>query len=321
MTSLYTRRQALAAFGLSRFAFASESAKPMRGIFIILATPFTESKAVDFEDLAREVDFMARSGVQGMVWPQLASEYMTLSREERLRGMTVLSKAAEGKPPALVLGVQGAGTAAALDYVKHAETLNPDALIAIPPTEAKSVSDFRDYYRAIAKATTRPLFVQTTGGAKGITPPVEMLVELAREFPHCGYIKEEAEPVIERMTALAKHRPAVKSVFSGAAGKGLMYELSLGFDGTMPGAPYPDIYAQIWEMYQSGKKAAARDLFAKLLLMINLDQQTPGARQYMMKKRGVFKTAVSRRQEFHLTPAAIAEIDFCWEALKPYARV
>ncbi len=321
MTSVYTRRQALIACGLSRFAFAAESVKPMRGIFIILATPFTESKAVDFEDLAREVDFMARSGVQGIVWPQLASEYITLSKDERMQGMEVLAKAARGKAPALVLGVQGSSTDAALEYLRHAETLNPDALIAIPPTEAKSAADFRDYYRSLARNTARPLFVQTTGGAKGITPPVEMLAELAREFPHCGYIKEEAEPVIERMTALSKHRPAVKSVFSGAAGKGMMYEMSLGFDGTMPGAPYPDIYAQIWEMYQAGRKSAARDLFAKLLLMINLDQQAPGTRQYMMKKRGVFKTMVSRRQESKLTPQAISEIDFCWEALKPYARV
>ena len=80
MTSVYTRRQALVACGLSPFALAAEPAKPMRGIFIILATPFTESKAVDFEDLAREVDFMARSGVQGMVWPQLLRNSHRLCR-------------------------------------------------------------------------------------------------------------------------------------------------------------------------------------------------------------------------------------------------
>ena len=66
----------------------------MRGVFIIMATPYTASDAVDYEDLAREVDFLDRCGVQGMVWPQLASEYSKLTREERLRGMEVIAKAA-----------------------------------------------------------------------------------------------------------------------------------------------------------------------------------------------------------------------------------
>src|SRR2546430_505322 len=80
-----TRRELLA--GLSMAALgprlpAAAQDKPMRGVFIIMATPYTESDSVDYEDLAREVDFLGRCGVQGMVWPQLASEYSKLTREE-----------------------------------------------------------------------------------------------------------------------------------------------------------------------------------------------------------------------------------------------
>src|SRR5207247_9848090 len=222
----YTRRQLLAGMSVAalgpRLAAAAPREKAMRGVFIIMATPYTASDAVDYEDLAREVDFLDRCGVQGMVWPQLASEYSKLTREERLHGMEAIAKAAKGKKPALVLGVQGPNKAAALAYLEKAETLAPDGIIAIPPTEAKSLDDFRDYYRALARATSRPLFVQTTGGAKGVIPTTELLIELAEEFPNCGYVKEELAPVIERMQALAKHRPPIKSVFSGAAGKGVL---------------------------------------------------------------------------------------------------
>ena len=34
-----------------------------------------KNKDVDFDDLAGEVEFLDRCGVQGMVWPQMASEY------------------------------------------------------------------------------------------------------------------------------------------------------------------------------------------------------------------------------------------------------
>src|SRR5215470_18051149 len=115
---MITRRQwisGLAATAAARgLGAAIQPDKPMRGVFIIMATPYTESDAVDYEDLAREVDFLDRCGVDGMVWPQLASEYSKLTREERLRGMEAIGKAARGKKPALVLGVQGPNKAAAL---------------------------------------------------------------------------------------------------------------------------------------------------------------------------------------------------------------
>jgi 4-hydroxy-tetrahydrodipicolinate synthase len=256
-----------------------------------------------------------------MVWPQLASEYASLSKEERMRGMEVLAKTSRGKAPVLVLGVQGANVEAALEYLKKAEDLGPDALIAIPPTEAASTDDFRRYYAALAGSTKRPLFIQTTGGAKGITPPVEMITALAKEFPHLGYVKEEADPVIERMLALTTARPAVKSVFSGAAGKGMLYEWRLGMDGTMPGAPYSDVYVRIWDAWQANDREQARAIFSRLLLMINLDTVIPGTRQYIMKRRGVFKSTVSRRQKIKLSAKAMEEIEFCFEGLKPYLKV
>lgn len=323
MSSLSRRHFLLQAAGAAT-AWAlrpTEASRPFRGIFIIMATPFTESGAVDYEDLAREVVWLDRCGVQGIVWPQLASEYVTLSKEERLHGMEVIARAAKGKRPALLLGVQGPNTVAALEYVRQAEKLGPDAIIAIPPTEAKSLDDFREYYRAIGRAANRPLFMQTTGGAKGIAPTVEFVLDLARELPNFRYVKEEFEPVIDRMSEFARHRDLFQGVFSGNSGKSMMYEMSLGFDGTMPGASLADIYAQIWGLYQGGHQDQARDLFSKLLLMLNTEQEIPGTRRYMMKKRGVFKTMVSRRDKSAVTPAQIKEIEFQFEALKPYLKV
>ena len=316
----FLSRRNLLALGCTAVSgsFLRAAQKPMRGVFIIMATPYTATKGVDFEDLAGEVAFLDKCGVHGMVWPQLASEYSQLTTEERMRGMDILAREAKSKRPALVLGVQGPDTKAALAYVRHAERLGPDALIAMPPGDAKTVDDIRDYYRALARAASRPLFIQTTGGPKGLTPPVSLLIELAREFPNCGYVKEEAQPVIARMQELAGARPEIKSIFSGAGGRGMMYESRLGFDGTMPGAPYADIHAQVWDLYQAGRREQARDLFSRLLLMLECEQQIPGTRQYLMQKRGVFKTTVSRQRGFDLDARAVAEIDFQFDALRPY---
>ena len=62
-----------------------------------------------------------------------------------------------------------------LRVAKHAETLAPDAVIAMPPTIAKSQEDYREYFRALGKVTSRPVIVQTTGGARDLTPSTDLI--------------------------------------------------------------------------------------------------------------------------------------------------
>lgn len=327
MQNGYTRRELLAgaasAAAFSKFATASVTPDhPLQGAFMILSTPYTASNAIDYEDLAGEVDFLERCGVQGLVWPQNASELSKLNKDERMRGMEILAKAAKGKKPALVLGVQGRSTEEMLEYAQHAESLTPDAVIAIPPTVATSLDDFRKYYRALCKTVKRPVFIQTSGGSPQVEPTIEFIVELARELPNFGYIKEERDPVIPRMKALIKQRPdPIKRVFCANRGAGFLYEMRLGSDGTIiGGTPYADLFAQLWNLHQQGKVAEQREMFSKLLLMLNLDRQIPGVRPYILKKRGVFKTTVSREGDHQLSPEAIAEIEYNFAALKPYLK-
>ncbi len=293
----------------------------MHGAFIIMATPYTSSKEVDFDDLAGEVDYLDRAGVHGMVWPQMASEYDKLTEDERMQGMETLTKAAKGKSPALVLGVQAEDEAGMLRYARRAEQLAPDAVIAMPPKKASSLEDFRSYYAALCETVDRPVFIQTTGGADGIEPTVEFIVEMAEKFPNFGYVKEEYRPVAARLKRLAAHKPSpIKAIFSGAAGRGWTYEMRLGVDGTMPGAMYAEIYPLLWELERKGEMEKLREVFSKLLVMVNLDQQIPGTRSYMFHKRGIFKTTVSRRGDYSWTAEQKAEMDWALKGLKPYLK-
>ena len=192
----------------------------------------------------------------------------------------------------------------------------------MPPKEAKSLDDYRAYYGALCKLAKRPVFIQTTGGAADVAPTVEFIVEMGKKHPNFGYIKEEFQPVIPRLVELSKHRPhAIKSVFSGSAGRGWPYEMRYGLDGTMPGAVYADIYAQLWELHLKGKRDEIRDLFSKLMLMINLNSQIRGVRNYIMKRRGIFKTTVSRRGEYTWSEEEVTEMEHNLAALAPHFRV
>jgi hypothetical protein len=87
--------------------------------------------------------------------------------------------------------------------------------------------------------------------------------------------------------------------------------------------------ARIWELHVQGRAVELRDAYSKFLLMRNLDEQVPGTSLYVMKKRGVFKTTVTRSgpptpgaapklHQAALTSDAIEEIDYRFAALKPY---
>ena len=95
--------------------------KPLRGIFPIAQTPFTEADKLDLDALVEEVRFIDRGRVHGFVWPQLASEWSTLTEQERLEGMEAIASTAQGLRPAIVLGVQAPDVATAVKYAKHAE--------------------------------------------------------------------------------------------------------------------------------------------------------------------------------------------------------
>jgi len=308
---------------------AAGTAKAMRGVFIILTTPFTAAGEVDWDDLALEAAFVDHCGCQGIVWPQGSSGVANLTKAERMRGMEVLAAAARGKAVTLVLGVQGKDTAEMLEYAHRAEALAPDAMIAMPPSAAHSIDEYRDYFRALARATSRPVIVQTSGGARDLPPTVDLIVELAREYPHVAYVKEESAPLVERMRAELTKRPTLKGVFGASLGAGWLYEMRLGLDGVITGmAMYPDLMARIWALHEEGNADAARDAYSKFLLMRNVTQQIPGADLYLLKKRGVFKTTAARTggaaawkvKTIDLSADEIAEIDYRFAALKPYLR-
>ena len=64
----------------------------------------------------KEVEFVDRAGAQGIVWPQGSSSVASLTKEERLHGMEILTGAAHRTRVAVVLGVQGKDIDEMLEY-------------------------------------------------------------------------------------------------------------------------------------------------------------------------------------------------------------
>ncbi len=314
----------------------------MRGPFPILSTPFTEAGEVDYEVLARQARFVDWCGSPGMIWPQSNDSVELLTTEEKLRGMEVLAETMRGRKSALCLGVQGKDTEEMLLFARHAEKLEPTAIISRPPDSGKTEEDLRQYWRALAGVARRPVIIQTFGGAayKGPGASVKLMIELGKEFPFFGYVKEEVRPMEPRIKEMVAAKPAIKCVYSALGAFPWLFQARIGTEGLITErAVYADLLAFIWERMQSGDDPAAlNDAFGKLLLMLNLREtiggnQLRGYHLYVWKKRGVFKNMLSRNygpnssipakpilSEQKLTQEDIDEIESRFVALKPYLK-
>ncbi len=320
------------------FAEATQTDPKVRGPFPILSTPFTESGEVDYQVLAKETKFVAWAGCSGMIWPQSGDSIDLLTRDEKLKGMEVLAEATRDLPTSLCLGVQGKDTEEMLLFAEHAEKLNPQAIISRPPDTGKTEEDLLQYWRALAAVAKRPVILQTTGGVsyKGPLPTPKLMIELAKEFSHFGYIKEEAGDVFGRMRAEIAAMPPVRRVFSARGGMHWVEESKLGSEGVITErAAYADVLMRIWELQQGDKNSEElRDVFKKFIHMVEVKPGSlRGANLYIWKKRGVFKNLVSRNygpkesipsspivSEMKFTDEQIAEIEKRFAALHPFLK-
>src|SRR5260370_17874072 len=210
---------------LTAFAMAGAPAgKPLAGIFPIVQTPFTDGDKLDAKTLERELRFLDKTGVHGVVWPQLASEYFDLPMAERLEGMEVVASVGRGLKPPVVLGVPGADIGTALQSTKHAEKLKPDAIIALPPRDTKDNQKIFGYYKAIGENSSRPLFVQSIGDMS-----VDFELEMARAIPTLRDVKDEAGQTLPRRSEYqSRGRDLLQGALTGAHGQTPPDELAPG---------------------------------------------------------------------------------------------
>lgn len=292
----------------------------MRGIFAILATPFNEDESIDEETMRREVHFCVEAGSHGIVCPVMASEFQTLSDAERRLVIDIAVEETAGRLP-VVAGVAGLSAPHAADLSRYADEKGADAVIALPPLVTKPSHEgvFR-YYKAISDAVSVPVFIQNASAPMGMGLPGSLIVKMAREIEHVEYVKEETLPTNHSISAtLAANDGSLKGVFGGAFGLYMLDEMHRGACGFMPACELPDVLVRIWDLWQAGKESEARDVFEKLLPVLNMEQQLGMvAVKDVLRRRGVLKSSLVRVSRETMDDYDARELSVSLERLEPY---
>ncbi|MEM7531186.1 MAG: dihydrodipicolinate synthase family protein [Chloroflexota bacterium] len=297
--------------------------QPYRGIFVIVVTPFTKSYELDEESLRKQVRFCIEAGAHGLVGPANASEFATLSDDERKRWIEIVVSEAAGQIPVIATTTSG-HTLPAVALSLHCQQVGADGVMAMPPHVLHpDANGCYDYYKAMSDALDIPIFIQNYMGPIGTPMSNELVARMCRELPNVDYIKEETLPEPRQITAtMAAAGDACKGVFGGQGGVYIMDEYRRGSCGNMPACQATDVHVDIWNLLEAGDEAGARQLFYKLLPLINMERLL-GIAVYkeVLCRRGIFKTRVSRAPKVYLDANDLAELDAILESVGELFRV
>src|SRR4029077_5084913 len=128
----------------------------IEGCLTAIVTPMKGGR-VDFDTLAKLVDWQIENGVDGIVAVGTTGESATLDVEEHVAVIAATVKAARGRVP-VIAGAGGNATSEALALTKASEDAGADALLHVTPYYNRpSQEGLYQHFAAIARATKLPI--------------------------------------------------------------------------------------------------------------------------------------------------------------------
>jgi 4-hydroxy-tetrahydrodipicolinate synthase len=288
------------------------------GVYIIAATPFTDTGDVDTASIDRLMDFYLGAGVTGVTVLGIMGEAPKLTHAESVALTKQVVRRMNGLP--VVVGASAPGFASMGALAKDVMDAGAGGVMVAPPSTLKTDDQIVQYYANVAEAIgpDTPFVLQDYPYASGVYMSTSVIKRIVTDNPSCKMVKHEEWPGLEKLTAM-KNMMADGSIrrvaiMCGNGGLFLPQELERGADGGNTGYAYPEMLVQLVKLIKDGKREEGHDLFDRHLPLLRYEQQ-PGmlglaVRKYVLKKRGAIASDAQRKPGIKLSKDAIAEIEF-----------
>ena len=278
----------------------SHPASPIQGVCPVLVTPFSADGAPDTAALGSVVEFAIAAGADAVVYPGVASEVDQLSDSERDRLLEVVAAAVQGRVP-MIVGASAKDAEATLRHLILAKRLGAAAAMVMAPARlADDVAGLIEHYRRIGEAAAVPVMLQNAPPPAGGGFDAAAVGQVIAQVPAVRYVKEEAMPCGQRITALLARpeiagAPHFAGVLGGAGARYLLDELARGAMGTMPACELADVHVRMMRAWRAGDTALARMLYNRTLPLLNFQAVFRwAATKEVLKRRGVIDSAEVR---------------------------
>ena len=266
------------------------------GVFPVLPTIFTATGDIDEDGLANVIDYAIDRGVDGVVFPGLASEYDMLTLDEREAMIGFIGSRVAGRAH-FVVGASGAG----LDESARLATAGAKAgavaaMVMTPKSVGADAALLGEFYTALGARAELPLMLQNAPAPMGLGLSSAQLREIVQATDAIRWVKEENMPCGQRISELLAHRPAsLLGVFGGAGGRYITDELARGAIGTMPAAETPEIHVALMAAHLAGDGEKVRDLYEAVLPILMMQAVFRWRlTKEVLRRRGLIANAYTR---------------------------
>ncbi len=253
----------------------------LKGMGVALITPFHEDETIDFQALARLIEYQIQNGIDYLVVLGTTAETPTLTEEEKAQVRAFVIEKVAGRVP-IVLGMGGNNTRAIVEALKTGNFDGVNAILSVVPYYNKpSQEGIYQHYKAIATATKLPVILYNVPGRTGVNMTAETTLRLARDFDNIVAIKE-ASGNITQMDDIIKNKPADFMVISGD--DGITFPLiTLGAVGVISviGNAFPREFSRMVRLALNGDYASALTIhhrFTELFSLLFVDGNPAGVK-------------------------------------------
>ncbi|HRF69646.1 MAG TPA: 4-hydroxy-tetrahydrodipicolinate synthase [Muribaculum sp.] len=253
----------------------------LKGMGVALVTPFKQDKSIDFDALARLLEYQIKNGVDYMVVLGTTAETATLSSSEKKQVREFIVERVAGRIP-LVIGIGGNNTMALVEELKTADLSQFQAVLSVVPYYNKpSQEGIYQHYKAIATASPIPVILYNVPGRTGVNMTAETTLRLAREFDNIIGVKE-ASGNISQMDDIIKNKSEDFMVISGD--DGITFPLiTLGAVGVISviGNAFPKEFSRMVRLALQGDYERALTIhhrFTELFSLLFVDGNPAGVK-------------------------------------------
>jgi 4-hydroxy-tetrahydrodipicolinate synthase len=241
-----------------------------QGVYSALTTKFRPDYRLDRAAMEKHFGWQVECKVDGLIVCGSLGENSVLSVDEKLEVLRIAVAVSGGKVPVLMTVAEGS-TAEGISLCERAAREGADGMMVLPGM--RYVSDRREtiaHYRAVARASPRPVMVYNNPIAYGVDVTPEMFEELADETSIIA-IKESSDNV-RRVTDIINRTGARYAIFCGVDDLA-MEAMLMGACGWVAGLvdAFPEETVAIYRLIRDGQVDEARKIYRWFAPLLHLD--------------------------------------------------
>ncbi len=239
-----------------------------KGIYPALYACYDESGKVSTERTKQLVRFLINSGVHGIYACGSSGECIYQSLSERKQVLEAVMQEKEGSDIKVIAHVASNNTQDSMELAAHAQSLNVDAIAAIPPIyfhlPPHAIAKYWNDISNAAKDTD--FFIYNIPQLAGVALTGSLLEEMLKNKNVVG-VKNSSMPTLD----IATWRSHGTLVFNGPDEQ-LLSGLSMGSVGGIGGTfgAMPEIYLGIYNSFCNGNLKLALQLQDEAVKIINV---------------------------------------------------